>query len=221
MKILCWNINESVWLHWCNVIGDAASMTRTLDKQETLTALANGQYDYCFAYLEDQAFSRKVEDMVDIRAAFPDLKIIVFPYLRSQAAGMRMLAAGINAQCSPFAKREQLDLVMSVVNSGEVWCGKEFIQGLIQQNAHTIPEQNWQTDPLECLSEREHGVALLVAKGLSNKAIAGEMTITERTVKAHLTAIYKKVAVKDRLALALLMQNRVKSSAALTDAEAL
>ena len=98
---------------------------------------------------------------------------------------------------------------MSVVESGEIWCGKDFIQSLIEQNASTIPEQHWGGEVLDSLSDREHAVAILVAKGLSNKAIANDMAITERTVKAHLTAIYKKLSVKDRLALALLIQHHV------------
>ncbi|MFT4574653.1 MAG: DNA-binding NarL/FixJ family response regulator, partial [Marinomonas primoryensis] len=40
-----------------------------------------------------------------------------------------------------------------------------------------------------------------------NKKIAHELDITERTVKAHLTSIFKKTNTKDRLALALLAQN--------------
>ncbi|MBM6550445.1 response regulator transcription factor [Marinomonas ostreistagni] len=122
-----------------------------------------------------------------------------------------MLSAGVNAQCPPFVKAEQLSLIMSVVESGEIWGGKEFIQSLIAQSAKNIPEEHWEQDELGSLSERENAVALLVSRGSSNKVIATQMNITERTVKAHLTAIYKKLAVKDRLALALLVQQHIKS----------
>src|SRR5580658_7593655 len=48
------------------------------------------------------------------------------------------------------------------------------------------------------LSHREAEVAELVTKGLSNKEVAGQLFVTEKTVKFHLTNIYKKMAVKSR-----------------------
>jgi len=51
----------------------------------------------------------------------------------------------------------------------------------------------------------EHRVAELVARGLTNLEIAAELGIVERTVKAHLTAIYGKMHVGNRLSLALLI----------------
>src|ERR1700683_3474608 len=48
------------------------------------------------------------------------------------------------------------------------------------------------------LSNREAEVAELVSKGLSNKEVASQLFVTEKTVKFHLTNIYKKMAVKSR-----------------------
>lgn len=48
------------------------------------------------------------------------------------------------------------------------------------------------------LSNREAQVACLVCKGLSNNAVAKELFVTEKTVKFHLTNIYKKIKVKSR-----------------------
>lgn len=59
------------------------------------------------------------------------------------------------------------------------------------------------TDPLECLTKREREVAMAVAQGKSNKLIAKECDISERTVKTHLTHIFKKLSVKDRVALVI------------------
>lgn len=53
------------------------------------------------------------------------------------------------------------------------------------------------------LSERELQAAKLVAGGASNKEIADQLAITERTVKAHLSAIFEKLGVRDRLQLSL------------------
>jgi len=48
------------------------------------------------------------------------------------------------------------------------------------------------------LSHREAEVAELVSRGLSNKEVANQLFVTEKTVKFHLTNIYKKMSVKSR-----------------------
>ena len=66
-------------------------------------------------------------------------------------------------------------------------------------------------DLLENLTRREYEIAMLVGKGESNKKIAQHLAITERTVKAHLTEIFRKLQISDRIKLALIMKDAVKS----------
>ena len=54
---------------------------------------------------------------------------------------------------------------------------------------------------LEKLTKREREIALAVAEGKNNKLIADQYNITERTVKSHLTHIFKKLDIKDRVSL--------------------
>ena len=56
------------------------------------------------------------------------------------------------------------------------------------------------------LSPRERDVALQVAGGASNKVVARHLDITERTVKAHLTSIFEKLDVRDRLQLVIALR---------------
>jgi len=51
------------------------------------------------------------------------------------------------------------------------------------------------------LSERQQQIATLLLKGLSNKAIAAELDITEGTVKNHLHSIYYKLGIDSRISL--------------------
>ncbi|WP_409419331.1 LuxR C-terminal-related transcriptional regulator [Marinomonas sp. RS-M-Aa-14] len=207
MKILCWNTDEAVWKHWCQVVTADTQLVRVENRTEVYDLLtqASSDFRYCFVYLEDQTFSQQVEDVVALRSAFPKQKVIVFPNQASQSAALRLFSVGVSGQCAPYIGKEQLSLVLSVVGSGEIWGGKAFIQQLIMQSAATATSYDRE---LEDLSERELDVAQFIAKGLSNKQIALEMNITERTVKAHLTSIFKKTNTKDRLALALLAQAR-------------
>jgi two-component system NarL family response regulator len=58
---------------------------------------------------------------------------------------------------------------------------------------------------LAYLTRREREIAELIGNGECNKQIARQLTITERTVKAHLTEIFRKLGIADRLKLALLV----------------
>jgi DNA-binding NarL/FixJ family response regulator len=59
------------------------------------------------------------------------------------------------------------------------------------------------------LTSRQRHVAALIGGGASNKEIARTLNICERTVKAHLTEVFRALGVRDRLHLALLM-NRTR-----------
>ncbi|MBP6497315.1 MAG: response regulator transcription factor [Campylobacteraceae bacterium] len=87
---------------------------------------------------------------------------------------------------------------------GNIWLPPEYIKLLIHQ---LPPLSKQKTNPLEHLSHREVEVATLLAQGDSHKEIAEKLDITVRTVKAHASAIYYRLNIKDRLALALLLRN--------------
>lgn len=222
LKIFCWNNDNTVWNHWLSVIDtNKYDLIRIEKMEDLLDQLSRSEQDcLCFIFLEDELFTEKVEAAVSIRLRFNRIKIVAFPNQQSQSAALRLLSAGINGQCNPFIGAEQLKLVLSVVLAGEIWGGKAFIQQLISQSAGRIDtllvEEN---EKLSLLTPKEKIVAEWVAKGLSNKVIAVKMSITERTVKAHLTNIFKKTASKDRLSLAMLVQSVPQKGAEMEDLE--
>jgi DNA-binding NarL/FixJ family response regulator len=63
-------------------------------------------------------------------------------------------------------------------------------------------------DPLDALTPREREVLARLAEGKSNKRIASELNIVEKTVKSHVSSILAKLGCKDRLQAALYMQRR-------------
>ncbi|REG84171.1 response regulator transcription factor [Marinomonas pollencensis] len=208
LNILCWNTDDAVWNHWQKVVEKGIVLTRVVKLEEVRSHLdrqADKAYQYIFVFLEDEAFSKKVEEVALLRRSYPDTKIVVFPNQPSQAAALRLLSLGVSGQCAPYIGAEQLALVLSVVGAGEIWGGKQFIENLIAQSLPQA-QSNEDTELLQSLSEREQDVVRYIAHGLSNKQIASEMDITERTVKSHLTTVFKKTHTKDRLSLALLVQ---------------
>ncbi len=210
MKILCLNINESVWKHWLTVAPSDKSLVRVLSMDELKRLLDESKPDnveYCFIYLDHEHFHQMIESAITLRREYPSLKIITFPNKPSQTAGLRLLSQGINGQCSPYIGKKQLETVLSVVAMGEIWVGKSFIDQLITANSMDINIDDLASqESFELLSAKEREVAVYISKGLSNKQIASEMSISDRTVKSHMTNIFKKTNIKDRLGLSILVQ---------------
>lgn len=83
--------------------------------------------------------------------------------------------------------------IQSVIN-GESYIQPDLIPSL---NAKLITRNN-NRGKIESLTKRELEVLILVASGMFNKEIAEEMKISERTVKNHISSIFKKIDVADR-----------------------
>ena len=90
--------------------------------------------------------------------------------------------------------------------TGEIWLGRSCMSQIIDEMVSieaVAASISRAPVGLEQLTEREREVVALIAKGLHNKAIAGELGITDHTVRHHLTAIFAKLGVADRLELAV------------------
>ncbi len=129
------------------------------------------------------------------------LLVIVASSLPSDDEGLRFLDAGASGYCHAYAAEATLRQILDVVASGEKWVGKSLLNRLLAGLQHNRESQTDKRTVL--LTEREREVALLAARGQSNLLIAETLQITERTVKAHLSAAFEKLQVSDRLQLAL------------------
>jgi DNA-binding NarL/FixJ family response regulator len=69
--------------------------------------------------------------------------------------------------------------------------------------ARTVLTARSEPDPLQSLSDREREVLKLLLEGLPNKLIARRLDITEKTVKSHLTRVFREIGVTDRTQAAL------------------
>lgn len=119
------------------------------------------------------------------------------------AEAVAALDAGCAGYCHAYADAATLRQVEQVVRAGHVWIGAALMQKLIQTAHRAAPTQASPEDWSTGLTAREKQVALLAAKGASNQGIASDCDISERTVKAHLSAVFDKLGISDRLQLAL------------------
>lgn len=139
----------------------------------------------------------------------PGARLIVLANVPGQNQGLAALEAGAAGYLSALAAPELLRQVASVIENGGLWVGPELLDRLL---AAIAPRDGARRAPavLDRLTPREREVALAVAGGAANKEIANRLGIAERTVKAHLGAIYETLGVRDRLQLSLLINGLPK-----------
>lgn len=124
------------------------------------------------------------------------------------------LALGAVGCCNSYAAAEVIRQVATVVENGGVWIGRSLLLNLVKSTGRILADNNGRirtSGDLGVLSDREMQVALKVGAGASNKEIAVQLSITERTVKAHLSAIFEKLDIRDRLQLSLRINGQGRS----------
>lgn len=104
---------------------------------------------------------------------------------------VRAIESGANGYLLKDTSRDELIRAIMAVDRGESWLTPSVAARLMNQ---------MRTPSGDALSERELDVLRLVAKGQSNKEIAGAIHISQATVKTHLIHIFRKLEVNDRTA---------------------
>lgn len=132
---------------------------------------------------------------------FVDLKVLVLTAKPTDEAGRKVLAAGASGYAHSATTEAALDRILSSIEDGNIWLGRSLLQRLLRDIDQRISASTsaW----AQGLTQREQEVAFLAATGESNALIAQRLSITERTVRAHLSSVFEKLQVTDRLMLAL------------------
>jgi DNA-binding NarL/FixJ family response regulator len=106
---------------------------------------------------------------------------------------------------------DKLFSAIRTVAGGELAFSDEIAHSVLKSMAGDVQGE---AVSLSRLSEREHQIAAQVARGLKNKDIAGELGISENTVKRHLQSIFSKTGARDRLELAVMALTELSRRAA-------
>ena len=105
---------------------------------------------------------------------------------------------------------ERLFAAIRAVANGELAFSEDIAQQVLSSMAGEAKEE---ASSIRRLSDRERQIAALVARGLKNKDIAQELTISENTVKRHLQSIFNKTGARDRLELAVIALTELTKAA--------
>lgn len=190
--------DDALFAHWKRLQGEG--VIRRLRALEDLERpVLNGAVVVCDTDLDDlpgwqderwQGWGRR-------------FRVVAASTMPSDEEGLSALNAGLSGYCHALAGDETLRQVIEVVAGGELWVGRTLLLRMLKAVGRQWPTPAAAEAWSESLTGREQEVARCAAQGDSNLAIAERLGITERTVKAHLTAVFEKLQVSDRLQLAL------------------
>ena len=144
--------------------------------------------------------------------------VVALSLQESRTELLTTLAAGGRGYVHALAAASTLQAVATTVVNGGLWLGQDFVSDLIKGmnltdngstvSASKVPVVTSDTK-FDSLTAREREVCLLVADAHSNKEVARQLNVTERTVKAHLGSAFEKLQVRDRVQLALLVNRLI------------
>ena len=135
------------------------------------------------------------------RELLEGLKVLVLSATPSDEEGRQALGAGVCGYGHAATSPPDVERMLHSIVQGNIWLGRSLLQRLLQDIGQRLPvaKDDW----AQGLTQREKEVAYFAATGESNTEIAERLGITVRTVRAHLSAVFEKLQVVDRLMLAL------------------
>lgn len=153
----------------------------------------------------DPEFARRMVD--ECLSRLGATRLVALSDTPTDSQAIELMERGVVGFCHSYAGPAMLQQVSTVVSNQGLWVGPNLMQRLIRAAGPSVTADTGSRNALTALSSREREVAQQVGLGSSNKEIARILSITERTVKAHLSAIFQKLGVRDRLHLALFMRS--------------
>lgn len=141
-----------------------------------------------------------VEVIPTIKQKSPDTNALMITHTKDEQAIIKAIRAGAKGYLSRNTSVADIVKAIQVVHGGEFWVQRKLVTRFI--NGDFMPDQAGENNPqkkLDALTPREQEVLRSLVKGATNKEIANELFISEKTVKSHLNQVFKKLNVSRRL----------------------
>lgn len=165
--------------------------------------------------LIDHVLNRKLALKTE-RAASPvvTVALVSTAEIRNVVEAFELGARGVVMKTTPAGEWR---MIVQSVLAGQYWVENEGVAALLQAARELLVRSETKTSPEFGLTLRELEIAGKIVAGRSNKEVGREFSICERTVKHHLTNIFRKVGVSTRLELAVLMRDTMPPSVLSSD----
>jgi DNA-binding NarL/FixJ family response regulator len=126
----------------------------------------------------------------------PAVGVIVVTMYKDDDSVFAAMRAGARGYILKGADQDEMLRAIRAVARGEALFGPEIATRLV--NFFSSPQADLSPQAFPELTSREHEVLELIAQGLNNQAIANRLSISEKTVRNHISNIFNKLQVVDR-----------------------
>ena len=136
-----------------------------------------------------------------VKADFPEVAVLALTAHDDDEYVFALLESGANGYLLKTAEIEELVKAIRAVHAGQPALDPLITQKVVSQfmNGKSLPDVMAQVgDEMDGLTSRELEVLRMVAQGLTNKEVAQQLFISDRTVQAHLSSIFSKLQVSSR-----------------------
>ena len=140
-----------------------------------------------------------LDGLIRLRAAAPDIPVLVVSSMGEPRLIRAALSAGAQGFVPKHSGRDAFRLALQAVGQGQIWLPEGFVDDADDATSDAI-------ERLAQLTRQQAKILDLLCQGRLNKQIAWELSIAETTVKAHVTAIMRKLGVQSRTQAVLIAQ---------------
>ncbi|WP_438466369.1 LuxR C-terminal-related transcriptional regulator [Marinomonas sp. PE14-40] len=173
---------------------DNIEINETQDLDSTLTFLAtNPDLDLLLLDL-NMPGSGDLYGLIRIRSDFVDLPVAVISGEEDTSVMAKVLEAGALGFIPKTSQPVDIANAINAILEGEIWLPEHLKEAVLNQPKPDL-------DMVKRVSEltpSQYRVLCYLHEGLLNKQIAYELNISEATIKAHITAIFKKLGINNR-----------------------
>ncbi|MBV8673080.1 MAG: response regulator transcription factor [Acidobacteriaceae bacterium] len=145
--------------------------------------------------------SDSFELLARLKGARPKLKLIVMGSETDDETIISAIGAGAKGYLEETATPEQVRQCIEVVDSGSIWAPRRVLSAFVDRMLHASEKPVLRHGFK--FTERERAVLRLLVAARSNREIAEALGIEERTVKAYVARLMRKVGVENRIALSI------------------
>ncbi|MEJ2766724.1 response regulator transcription factor [Photobacterium sp. MCCC 1A19761] len=169
------------------------------DSLDTLLALLDKEPDIDLILLDlKMPGANGMSGLIQLRSRYPDLPIVVISASEETSVIRQVRSHGAFGFIPKSSDMRALIGALNQVLDGEPF----FPEGLGEDDEET----NELAERIATLTPQQYKVLCMLSDGLLNKQIAYELNVSEATIKAHMTAIFRKLGVKNRTQAVILLQ---------------
>lgn len=182
-------------------LGDEAQLVEVASIAE-LEARLNEKRDWDLVLLDlNMPGAYGFSGLVLLRGQYPHIPVVMVSAQEEAAVVQRSREFGASGFIPKSSPLETLQEAVRAVLDGDTWWPPQ-----VEEAAALSDEARAASEGLASLTPQQFRVLTMVCEGLLNKQIAYELSVSEATVKAHVTAIFRKLGVRTRTQAALLLQ---------------